>query len=113
MRASRGRLVDVMQTSGKAIQQGRPENIETVESRIEKALSCPCVADIRASSCGKQFDAALSCFIRHEDDEDLAGTEPQVRVIAGASLRGLSSRELQSRTIWSAQPSVYYAQMRI
>lgn len=48
-------------------------NEEDVESQIEKALSCPCVADVRAGPCGKSFDAAFTCFIRNQKNEDLAG----------------------------------------
>lgn len=62
-----------MQSLGEAIRQGGAAEKENVDTRIEKALSCPCVADLRTSSCGKYFDAALACFIRNEEYEDLAG----------------------------------------
>jgi hypothetical protein len=29
---------------------------------IAEALDCPCVADLRASACGKAFEAAFTCF---------------------------------------------------
>lgn len=35
-----------------------------MEARIEEALACPCVADLRDGPCGSAFVAAFSCFLR-------------------------------------------------
>ena len=37
------------------------------QARVDAALACPCVADLRSSTCGKSFDAALTCFMLAEE----------------------------------------------
>jgi mitochondrial intermembrane space import and assembly protein 40 len=39
------------------------------QARVDAALACPCVADLRSSTCGKSFDAALTCFMLAEERE--------------------------------------------
>lgn len=38
-------------------------------ARVERALACPCVADLRQSSCGTSFDDALTCYMLADDGE--------------------------------------------
>jgi intermembrane space import and assembly protein 40 len=38
-------------------------------ARVERALACPCVADLRNSSCGARFDDALTCYMLADDAE--------------------------------------------
>jgi intermembrane space import and assembly protein 40 len=39
------------------------------KAKVEAALACPCVADLRQSSCGTDFDEALTCFMLAKDEE--------------------------------------------
>lgn len=38
-------------------------------SRVARALACPCVADLRSSSCGDAFDDALTCYVSADEHE--------------------------------------------
>ena len=38
-------------------------------AKVKAALACPCVADLRQSSCGTSFDEALTCFMLAKDEE--------------------------------------------
>ncbi|XP_020262812.1 mitochondrial intermembrane space import and assembly protein 40 homolog, partial [Asparagus officinalis] len=42
---------------------GDNEN-ESLEVKAQKALECPCVADLRKGPCGNQFSEAFVCFIK-------------------------------------------------
>jgi intermembrane space import and assembly protein 40 len=37
-----------------------------LEARVQEALACPCVADLRDGPCGTSFVAAFSCFLRDQ-----------------------------------------------
>ena len=54
---------------------------EALEARIQEALACPCVADLRDGPCGTSFVAAFSCFLR-----DQAGPPDPAGVAAPACL---------------------------
>ena len=41
-----------------------PSTPEALEARVQEALACPCVADLRDGPCGPSFVAAFSCFLR-------------------------------------------------
>jgi len=41
---------------------------EDIESEIERALDCPCVADLKEGPCGEQFVISFSCFLRQNED---------------------------------------------
>eukprot|EP00899_Mesostigma_viride_P000297 jgi/Mesvir1/10268/Mv07819-RA.1 len=43
---------------------------EEREKKIQEALDCPCVADLRDGPCGTTFVQAFSCFLRNNDDSD-------------------------------------------
>ncbi|EIE23355.1 hypothetical protein COCSUDRAFT_62894 [Coccomyxa subellipsoidea C-169] len=51
----------------------QPEEDHKIDEQIAEALACPCVDDLRSGPCGKSFEAAFSCFLRHQakhkDDE--------------------------------------------
>ncbi|KAK7381860.1 hypothetical protein VNO80_00408 [Phaseolus coccineus] len=42
---------------------------ESVEAMAQKALECPCIADLRAGSCGSQFSEAFLCFLKSTSEE--------------------------------------------
>ncbi|KAL4857952.1 Mitochondrial intermembrane space import and assembly protein 40 [Chlorella vulgaris] len=42
---------------------------ENVEKKIEAALSCPCLGDLKDGACGPSFVHAFSCFIRSEEED--------------------------------------------
>jgi hypothetical protein len=42
---------------------------QELERKLEEALSCPCVADLRDGPCGPSFVGAFSCFIRSQTPE--------------------------------------------
>ncbi|KAF3485873.1 hypothetical protein F2Q69_00056506 [Brassica cretica] len=45
-----------------AFGEGDNEN-ESLEAKAQKALDCPCIADLRNGSCGSQFTEAFRCFL--------------------------------------------------
>ena len=36
---------------------------------MQQALQCPCIADLRASTCGAGFTEAFTCFLRSSHPE--------------------------------------------
>ncbi|ERN10226.1 mitochondrial intermembrane space import and assembly protein 40 homolog [Amborella trichopoda] len=47
---------------------GDDEN-ESLEVRAQKALDCPCIADLRSGPCGLQFTYAFLCFMKSTAEE--------------------------------------------
>ncbi|KAL5062645.1 hypothetical protein RYX36_024382 [Vicia faba] len=45
------------------------QNTENVEEMAQKALECPCIADLRNGACGSQFSEAFLCFIKSTSEE--------------------------------------------
>ena len=43
--------------------------LQDKEKSIQEALDCPCVAPLRESSCGGNFDQALTCFMKSPDEQ--------------------------------------------
>ncbi|CAH2044179.1 unnamed protein product [Thlaspi arvense] len=42
---------------------------ESLEAKAQKALDCPCIADLRNGSCGSQFSEAFLCFLKSTAEE--------------------------------------------
>ncbi|CAM8897479.1 unnamed protein product [Rhodiola kirilowii] len=42
---------------------------ESLDARVEKALECPCVSDLRSGSCGVPFTEAFRCFLKSTTEE--------------------------------------------
>ncbi|XP_039137668.1 mitochondrial intermembrane space import and assembly protein 40 homolog [Dioscorea cayenensis subsp. rotundata] len=42
---------------------------ESLDVKAEKALQCPCVAELRKGPCGTQFSEAFVCFIKSTAEE--------------------------------------------
>ena len=38
-------------------------------AKVKAALACPCVADLRTSSCGTPFERSLTCFMLASERE--------------------------------------------
>ncbi|KAK6921500.1 hypothetical protein RJ641_012007, partial [Dillenia turbinata] len=49
---------------------GNDEN-ESLEAKAQKALDCPCIADLRNGPCGRQFSEAFLCFFKSTAEEKL------------------------------------------
>ncbi|XP_065865149.1 mitochondrial intermembrane space import and assembly protein 40 homolog [Euphorbia lathyris] len=47
---------------------GDDEN-ESLDAKAQKALDCPCIADLRNGSCGAQFSEAFLCFLKSTAEE--------------------------------------------
>nr|AFK36127.1 unknown [Medicago truncatula] len=45
------------------------QNTENVEEMAQKALECPCIADLRSGPCGFQFSEAFLCFLKSTSEE--------------------------------------------
>ncbi|KAH1204440.1 Mitochondrial intermembrane space import and assembly protein 40 [Glycine max] len=45
------------------------ESVLSVEEMTQKALECPCVADLRTGSSGSQFSEAFLCFVKSTSEE--------------------------------------------
>ena len=62
-------LADALQrASSEAEASSSAEDADPMK-KVEAALACPCVADLRNSSCGKTFDEALTCYMLASDEE--------------------------------------------
>ncbi|KAK4608789.1 hypothetical protein RGQ29_002259 [Quercus rubra] len=42
---------------------------ESLEAKAQKALECPCIADLRNGQCGFQFSEAFLCFLKSTAEE--------------------------------------------
>ncbi|MED6203862.1 Oxidoreductase [Stylosanthes scabra] len=42
---------------------------ESIEAKAQKALECPCIADLRTGPCGFQFSEAFLCFLKSTAEE--------------------------------------------
>ena len=49
-----------------AIQKGA--HLPSLDDRIKVALECPCVKPLRYTSCRDEFDAALTCFMKADEE---------------------------------------------
>ncbi|XP_059454373.1 mitochondrial intermembrane space import and assembly protein 40 homolog [Corylus avellana] len=47
---------------------GNDEN-ESLDAQAQKALECPCIADLRNGPCGVQFSEAFLCFLKSTAEE--------------------------------------------
>uniref|UniRef100_A0A5B7BAX8 Mitochondrial intermembrane space import and assembly protein 40 homolog n=1 Tax=Davidia involucrata TaxID=16924 RepID=A0A5B7BAX8_DAVIN len=47
---------------------GDDEN-ESLDAKAQKALECPCIADLRNGQCGTQFSEAFLCFLKSTAEE--------------------------------------------
>ncbi|MCL7049215.1 hypothetical protein MKW94_004444 [Papaver nudicaule] len=47
---------------------GNDEN-ESLEAKAQKALECPCVAELRSGPCGTSFSEAFLCFLKSTAEE--------------------------------------------
>ncbi|XP_062184993.1 mitochondrial intermembrane space import and assembly protein 40 homolog [Phragmites australis] len=45
------------------------DNEESIDVKVQKALDCPCVAELKNGPCGGQFVDAFSCFLRSTEEE--------------------------------------------
>ncbi|KAG5008912.1 hypothetical protein JHK87_017427 [Glycine soja] len=52
-----------------AAEYGSQQHTESVEEMAQKALECPCIADLRTGSCGSQFSEAFLCFLKSTSEE--------------------------------------------
>nr|XP_048333581.1 mitochondrial intermembrane space import and assembly protein 40 homolog isoform X1 [Ziziphus jujuba var. spinosa] len=42
---------------------------ESLDAKAQKALECPCIADLRSGPCGAQFSEAFLCFLKSTAEE--------------------------------------------
>ncbi|PON68141.1 CHCH [Parasponia andersonii] len=42
---------------------------ESPDAKAQKALECPCIADLRSGPCGGQFSEAFLCFLKSTAEE--------------------------------------------
>ncbi|KAG8500472.1 hypothetical protein CXB51_002740 [Gossypium anomalum] len=47
---------------------GNDEN-QSLDAQAQKALDCPCVAELRNGACGTQFTEAFLCFLKSTTEE--------------------------------------------
>ncbi|CAN1761354.1 Mitochondrial intermembrane space import and assembly protein 40 homolog, partial [Linum perenne] len=45
------------------------EVLQSLESKAEKALECPCISELRNGDCGVQFSDAFLCFLKSTSEE--------------------------------------------
>ncbi|XP_040997955.1 mitochondrial intermembrane space import and assembly protein 40 homolog isoform X2 [Juglans microcarpa x Juglans regia] len=42
---------------------------ESLDAKAQKALECPCIADLRNGQCGVQFSEAFFCYLKSTAEE--------------------------------------------
>jgi hypothetical protein len=47
---------------------------QSVDAQAQKALECPCIADLRSGPCGVQFSEAFLCFLKSSAEEKVIVT---------------------------------------
>uniref|UniRef100_A0A0E0I492 CHCH domain-containing protein n=1 Tax=Oryza nivara TaxID=4536 RepID=A0A0E0I492_ORYNI len=45
---------------------------ESIDVKVQKALDCPCVAELKNGPCGSQFVDAFSCFLKSTEEEKIS-----------------------------------------
>ncbi|XP_021822471.1 mitochondrial intermembrane space import and assembly protein 40 homolog isoform X2 [Prunus avium] len=45
---------------------------ESLDAKAQKALECPCIADLRSGPCGLQFADAFVCYLKSTVEEKIA-----------------------------------------
>ncbi|GAU32964.1 hypothetical protein TSUD_358310 [Trifolium subterraneum] len=45
------------------------QNTENIDEMAQKALDCPCIADLKNGACGSQFSEAFLCFLKSTSEE--------------------------------------------
>lgn len=48
---------------------GDEDSNQSLEAKAQKALECPCIADLRSGPCGVQFSEAFVCFLKSTAEE--------------------------------------------
>jgi intermembrane space import and assembly protein 40 len=49
---------------------------ESIDVKVQKALDCPCVAELKNGPCGSQFVDAFSCFLKSTEEEKVLFLSP-------------------------------------
>lgn len=47
-------------------------SFQSIDAKAQKALECPCIADLRKGSCGSQFSEAFLCFLKSTAEEKVS-----------------------------------------
>eukprot|EP00249_Psilotum_nudum_P009064 c21685_g1_i1 orf=763-1182(-) len=55
--------------TAEATAAGNVDDEENLELKAQRALECPCVADLRDGPCGKSFSEAFVCYIKSTSEE--------------------------------------------
>ncbi|XP_066343289.1 mitochondrial intermembrane space import and assembly protein 40 homolog isoform X1 [Miscanthus floridulus] len=64
---------------------------ESIDVKVQKALDCPCVADLKNGPCGGQFVDAFSCFLRSTEEEKGVPSAESSRSVRGLG-KGVSGK---------------------
>lgn len=48
---------------------GQATTPEELNQKVEEALACPCLDDLKEGPCGRSFVAAFSCFLKSQASE--------------------------------------------
>ena len=43
--------------------------VQELDQKVEQALACPCLDDLKEGPCGPSFIAAFSCFLKSRASE--------------------------------------------
>lgn len=46
--------------------------VQELNQKVEDALACPCLDDLKEGPCGKSFIAAFSCFLKSQATEKVS-----------------------------------------
>lgn len=60
--------IEVVRSYSEAAAYGNETN-ESLDAKANRALECPCIADLRKGPCGVQFSDAFLCFFKSTAEE--------------------------------------------
>lgn len=50
-------------------QDEEEEGHKSIKDKVDEALNCPCVSDLKEGPCGLTFVKAFSCFIENQNSQ--------------------------------------------
>ena len=64
-----GAPLEQFQEALETAQTSEPTSEEELDRKVEQALACDCLADLRDGPCGKVFVEAFTCFVKSQTPE--------------------------------------------
>ena len=76
--------------------------VQELNQKVEEALACPCLDDLKEGPCGQSFVAAFSCFLKSQASEKVCNqTYVQARHLIGMQASACKS-------LFSLDPNLHH-----